>query len=162
MDEADEMSNRTADGSTNGTLFGWLTQDVVDGFDDVFAYSKNDTLVSLYSNWPYCSAPQVNASAAAGGNASGGVDADKMPLPVFELATSLFLLVVVAIPGLLGNFISIFILSRPQMRSSLNVILIGETLLLFHFRCPISSSKRQVDRYFHKSFIRSVVARFIK
>lgn len=94
----------------------------VEAFDDAFA--RNDTLVSLYANWPYCSgALQTNGSLS---NASG-VESEKMPLPLFEFATSLFLLVVVAMPGMAGNFISIFILSRPQMRSSLNVILIGAT-----------------------------------
>ena len=48
-------------------------------------------------------------------------------LPLFEFVISLILLLGVALPGLVGNFISVFILSRPQMRTSLNVILIGKT-----------------------------------
>lgn len=91
----------------------------VDIEDDAFALSKNETLISLYANWPYCSViVSMNAS-----NATSPAESER--LPVFEFVTSLFLLVVVAIPGIAGNFISIFILSRPQMRSSLNVILIG-------------------------------------
>ena len=49
----------------------------------------------------------------------------KMYLPVFEFAISCILLLAVALPGLFGNFISVFILSRPQMRTSLNTILLG-------------------------------------
>jgi len=48
-----------------------------------------------------------------------------MYLPVFEFAISCILLLAVALPGLFGNFISVFILSRPQMRTSLNTILLG-------------------------------------
>jgi len=51
----------------------------------------------------------------------------KMYLPVFEFTISCILLIAVALPGLFGNFISVFILSRPQMRTSLNTILLGNS-----------------------------------
>jgi len=59
-------------------------------------------------------------------------DPDQPYLPLFEFVINFILLVGVALPGLVGNFISVFILSRPQMRTSLNVILIGN----YEPRCP--------------------------
>ena len=99
----------------------------VEGFDED-ALARNDTLVSLYANWPYCSSAIQPANGSLS-NASIGEPDARLPVPLFEFVTSLFLLVVVAVPGIVGNLISIFILSRPQMRSSLNVILIGNQLL---------------------------------
>ena len=43
----------------------------------------------------------------------------------FEFVVHGVLLCVVGLMGLIGNFISIIILSRPQMKSSINTILIG-------------------------------------
>nr|CAH0113098.1 unnamed protein product [Daphnia galeata] len=77
--------------------------------------SNSTGLADFYQSFPYCVLPNVS-------NIS---EPEKSYFPLFEFVISLVLLVVVALPGLVGNFISIFILSRPQMRTSLNVILIG-------------------------------------
>ena len=87
---------------------------------DVFASFNNSSLTGFYNGWPLCILP--NSSNV---NISESESDQKFNLPLFEVIISLVLLVVVALPGLVGNFISIFILSRPQMRTSLNVILIG-------------------------------------
>ena len=86
------------------------------------ASSNSTTLTGFYQSFPFCVLPNVSAA-----NIS---EPEKSYFPLFEFVISLVLLVVVALPGLVGNFISIFILSRPQMRTSLNVILIG-TFVLF-------------------------------
>ena len=104
--------------------------------DSLNHYHEETTVVSvevtggnnqLDWGWPLCVLPNVSYNA---GNTSNNVnssvsEAERFYLPLFEFVISLVLLVVVAIPGLVGNFISIFILSRPQMRTSLNIILIG-------------------------------------
>ncbi|XP_046462661.1 FMRFamide receptor-like isoform X2 [Daphnia pulex] len=82
------------------------------------ASSSNSTSsTGFYQSFPICVLPNVSAA-----NIS---EPEKSYFPLFEFVISLVLLIVVALPGLVGNFISIFILSRPQMRTSLNVILIG-------------------------------------
>lgn len=92
--------------------------------DDVFGPFSNSTLLAgFYQGWPLCVLPNSTIT-----NIS---ESEKLYFPLFEFVISLVLLVVVALPGLVGNFISIFILSRPQMRTSLNVILIGEFIKLF-------------------------------
>lgn len=58
------------------------------------------------------------------GNATQATE-NKPYFQLFELIISLILLFAVALPGLVGNSISMFILSRPQMKTSLNVILMG-------------------------------------
>ena len=45
----------------------------------------------------------------------------------FEFVVPGVLLNSVGLMGLLGNLLSIIVLSRPQMKSSINCILIGET-----------------------------------
>lgn len=79
--------------------------------------SDSTEMAGFYQSFPHCVLPNVSVS-----NIS---ESEKLYFPLFEFVISLVLLVVVALPGLVGNFISIFILSRPQMRTSLNVILIG-------------------------------------
>ena len=46
-------------------------------------------------------------------------------LDVFEVVVHGFLLLIVGSLGLLGNMVSIVVLSRPQMKSSINTILIA-------------------------------------
>ena len=87
-----------------------------------FIPSNSTGLAGFYQSFPYCVLPNVSV-----GNIS---EPEKSYFPLFEFVISLVLLVVVALPGLVGNFISIFILSRPQMRTSLNVILIGTLFLV--------------------------------
>lgn len=75
---------------------------------------------------------------------SASVAADeKLYLPFFEFVISVILLFVVALPGLAGNFISVFILSRPQMRTSLNVILIGNRITALRFEYSPSELTRR-------------------
>ena len=77
-----------------------------------------------FQGWPLCN---LSMSSSVGSNASASI----MPpdrsfnYHLFDFTISLVLLVLVALPGLAGNFISVYILSRPQMRTSLNIILIG-------------------------------------
>lgn len=95
--------------------------------DEVFivaSFSNSTLLSSYYQSWPLCTLP--NSSSIS--NIS---EPEKLYFPLFEFVISLVLLIVVALPGLVGNFISIFILSRPQMRTSLNVILIGKLFYYF-------------------------------
>ena len=47
------------------------------------------------------------------------------PDPEFKLAIEGVLLCIVAIFGLIGNTLAIVVLSRPSMRSPINLILIG-------------------------------------
>ena len=47
------------------------------------------------------------------------------PDPKFKLAIEGVLLSIVAIFGLIGNTLAIVVLSRPTMRSPINLILIG-------------------------------------
>jgi hypothetical protein len=47
------------------------------------------------------------------------------PDPEFKLAIEGVLLSIVAIFGLIGNSLAIVVLSRPSMRSPINLILIG-------------------------------------
>ena len=47
------------------------------------------------------------------------------PDPKFKLAIEGMLLSIVAIFGLIGNSLAIAVLSRPSMRSPINLILIG-------------------------------------
>jgi hypothetical protein len=77
---------------------------------------SNDSIENSF--FDICIQPNASSSLLA-------TDSEKIYLPLFEFVVSLMLLVIVALPGLVGNFISIFILSRPQMKTSLNVILIG-------------------------------------
>lgn len=44
---------------------------------------------------------------------------------VFELIVAGILLTLLGVLGLVGNLLSVFILSRPQMKGSTNYILIG-------------------------------------
>ena len=94
--------------------------------------SNSTGLAGFYQSFPYCVLPNVS-------NIS---EPEKSYFPLFEFVISLVLLVVVALPGLVGNFISIFILSRPQMRTSLNVILIGT--LFFGFDCPYNNFTQKI------------------
>ena len=48
-----------------------------------------------------------------------------LPDPEFKLAIEGMLLSIVAIFGLIGNTLAIVVLSRPSMKSPINVILIG-------------------------------------
>ena len=50
------------------------------------------------------------------------------PDPKFKLAIEGMLLSIVAIFGLIGNSLAIAVLSRPSMRSPINLILIGNIL----------------------------------
>ena len=50
---------------------------------------------------------------------------------IFEFVVPGVLLSTLGLLGLLGNFLSIFVLSRPQMRSSINCMLIGKRVQLF-------------------------------
>ena len=98
-------------------------QDSVLKFDDTSLESDYyQLLVSNDSNassfFDICIQPNSSSPLLA-------TDSEKIYLPLFEFVISLLLLIIVALPGLVGNFISIFILSRPQMKTSLNVILIG-------------------------------------
>lgn len=105
--------------------------------DDVYtsSFNSNSTLAGYYQSWPLC----VLQNSTMANNIS---EPEKLYFPLFEFVISLVLLVVVALPGLVGNFISIFILSRPQMRTSLNVILIGGIFLFIYLLKII---------YFHSS-----------
>lgn len=102
--------------------------------EDVFATFNNSSLNGFYNGWPLCILPN---SSTVNISESEPISDQKFNFPLFEFVISLVLLVVVALPGLVGNFISIFILSRPQMRTSLNVILIG-TLSSSHFLSQLS------------------------
>lgn len=87
--------------------------------DIILTSPSNSTgMAGFYQSFPHCVLPNVSLSSLS--------ESEKLYFPLFEFVISLVLLVAVALPGLVGNFISIFILSRPQMRTSLNVILIGK------------------------------------
>ena len=89
---------------------------ITDMDDTSYVYDVSDSYHVNESRWVLCS--------AFIGPFTKETDV-KMYLPVFEFTISCILLIVVALPGLFGNFISVFILSRPQMRTSLNTILLG-------------------------------------
>lgn len=95
---------------------------VAAGNDDLVPLLNDSNFTSYYRGWALCIQPNTSSQQQPPTN-----DSEKIYLPIFEFVISLMLLVIVALPGLVGNFISIFILSRPQMKTSLNVILIGET-----------------------------------
>lgn len=67
----------------------------------------------------------VKGGAGAGDDAAAGVaDVDDYNL-LFEFVTYGVLLNVIGVFGILGNVISMIILSQPQMKSSINYLLIG-------------------------------------
>lgn len=87
---------------------------------------SNDSsiLTDLYQGWPLCNI-STSSSNVSSPVVSGDVGS-RFNFQLFDFTISLVLLILVALPGLVGNFISVFILSRPQMRTSLNKILIGK------------------------------------
>ena len=76
-----------------------------------------------------------------GGGVGGGGGEDKFDL-WFEFAVHGVLLFSVGALGLIGNLLSVIILSRPQMKSSINTLLIGlvscDSLLIVTSICLFS------------------------
>ena len=60
---------------------------------------------------------------------------------IFEFVVPGVLLSTLGLLGLLGNFLSIFVLSRPQMRSSINCMLIGK---LVHLLINVPNTRSKV------------------
>lgn len=84
----------------------------------IFDDTVNDTLV------------YVNATTEFNNASSGNFSGDPCPdlgseYKLFEFWSNGILLNVVGVLGILGNILSMIILSRPQMRSSINYLLIG-------------------------------------
>jgi Serpentine type 7TM GPCR chemoreceptor Srw len=67
---------------------------------------------------------EVDGGAAAGGGGGGGGDGDNLR-HLYEFLIKGVLLGVVSLLGILGNVLTMVILSRPQMRSSINCLLVG-------------------------------------
>lgn len=79
---------------------------------------------SLYDNTVYCPLFEVSSGGGGGGDDVAATADDDYNL-LFEFVAYGVLLNIVGVFGILGNVISMIILSRPQMKSSINYLLIG-------------------------------------
>jgi len=108
-----------------------------------------------------CNVTYVNGSCA---EAADGIDAaaEVEPSFIFEFLVPAVLVNGVGVLGLVGNLLSIFILSRPQMKGSTNCILIGlatydsiliiSSILMFGLPAVFNYSKTLFSFYYWEIF----------